>query len=140
MGMSPSGNKGRRAAVSDINVTPLVDVMLVLLIIFMVTAPMMKQKVDVDLPKTDDTQTISQDEELNIITIDKQGEIFFKGSKLPLETIEHNKLIKEAGEIFLHADRTLQYERVVQVMTKLKNAGVRKLALVTDEKEPETGK
>ena len=139
MGMSTGGSRGdRRRAVSDINVTPLVDVMLVLLIIFMVTAPMLQQKVPVDLPRTDDTQVIEQSERQNVLVINAAGDIEFKGSTLPLDTLEHNRLIEGMEEIYLYADRTLKYELVVQVMTKLKNAGVKKLNMVTDEQEPGT--
>ena len=139
MGMSTGGSRGdRRRAGSDINVTPLVDVMLVLLIIFMVTAPMLQQKVPVDLPRTDDTQVIEQSERQNVLVINAAGDIEFKGSTLPLDTLEHNRLIEGMEEIYLYADRTLKYELVVQVMTKLKNAGVKKLNMVTDEQEPGT--
>ncbi len=136
MGMSaPQQGGGRRRAMSEINVTPLVDVMLVLLIIFMVTAPMLSQKVPVDLPKTDKVETVSQSEVENVLTVDKSGKIFFRGTEIPLDKLEFNALIKSAPEIYLYADKDLRYERVVQVMSKLKRAGVKRLALVTDEKK-----
>lgn len=128
-----SGRGGRRRAMSEINITPFVDVMLVLLIIFMVTAPMMEQKVPIDLPKTDKVDILTQSEVDNVLTIDKDSKIYFKGSEIPLDALESNELIKGMDEVYLYADRTLQYEAVVKVMGKLKRAGVKRLALVTDE-------
>ncbi len=125
---------------SEINITPFVDVMLVLLIIFMVTAPMMEQKVPIDLPKTDKVDILTQSEVDNVLTIDKDSKIYFKGSEIPLDALEYNDLIKGMDEVYLYADRTLQYEAVVKVMGKLKRAGVKRLALVTDEEGKDDGK
>jgi biopolymer transport protein TolR len=120
---------------SDINVTPFVDVMLVLLVIFMVTAPMMMQGVDVALPETTSEPLIAQKENL-IITINKQGQIFIKDYQVDLDFLQE-KLIKifegrQDREVYLRADKTIPYGVVVRVMAEIKGAGVEKLGMVTD--------
>jgi biopolymer transport protein TolR len=129
------GNDGLMA---DINVTPLVDVMLVLLIIFMVTAPMMTQGVDVALPETTGEAIDSQKEPL-IVSVDRNNDIFIGDFKVPLaELREKLKKILESrkdGEVLLRADKTIPYGMVVQVMAEAKAAGIEKLGMVTDPTE-----
>ena len=120
---------------SDINVTPFVDVMLVLLIIFMVTAPMMMQGVDVVLPETNSEQLIPQEEHL-IITINKQNQIYMNDYQVELDFLKE-KLSKifesrEDREVFLRADKDISYGVVVSVMSEIKGAGVEKLGMVTE--------
>lgn len=120
---------------SDINVTPFVDVMLVLLVIFMVTAPMMMQGVDVVLPETNSEQLIPQKEHL-IITINKQNQIYINDYQVELDFLRE-KLIKifesrEDREVFLRADKDISYGVVVFVMSEIKGAGVEKLGMVTE--------
>lgn len=120
---------------SDINVTPFVDVMLVLLIIFMVTAPMMMQGVDVVLPETNSEQLIPQKEHL-IITINKQNQIYINDYQVELDFLKE-KLSKifesrEDREVFLRADKDISYGVVVRVMSEIKGAGVEKLGMVTE--------
>ena len=120
---------------SDINVTPFVDVMLVLLIIFMVTAPMMMQGVDVVLPETKSEQLIPQKEHL-IITINKQNQLYINDYQVELDFLQE-KLRKifesrEDREVFLRADKDIAYGVVVRVMSEIKGAGVEKLGMVTE--------
>jgi biopolymer transport protein TolR len=120
---------------SDINVTPLVDVILVLLIIFMVTAPMMQQGIDVDLPQTT-SQPIEGQEERLVITINAKREIFVNQEKVdPLllrRRLERTAAAKLNKEVLLRADRSVPYGFVVQTMAEIKNAGIEKLGMVTE--------
>ena len=138
--MGSTGNRGRRGLVADINVTPLVDVMLVLLIIFMVTAPMMTQGIEVKLPQTT-AKSLRQQEEPRVVTIDKEGNIHI--GKLPVsDTLLYQQLSHLSDEekdkaIYLRADREVPYGKVVKTMAAIKRAGFDKLGMVTlpDEKE-----
>ena len=125
-------NKG---FMSEINVTPLVDVMLVLLIIFMVTAPMMMQGVDVNLPKTTARHIKTQEDPL-ILTVNKNREIFLEEHRMPLEGLEtkiqkifENRMEKE---ILLRADEEVPYGFVMKVIARVKGAGIDKLGMVTE--------
>lgn len=126
---------------ADINVTPLVDVMLVLLIIFMVTAPMMTQGLDVDLPQTT-TKSLRQEENPIVVTIDKDGKIsldkFSVSQKVLLQELgKYGTEVKEKP-IYLKADRSVAYGIVVSVMADIKKAGFDKLGMITqpaDKKE-----
>jgi biopolymer transport protein TolR len=124
-----------RKFMSDINVTPFVDVMLVLLIIFMVTAPMMMQGIDVNLPQTT-TKSIKTKEDPLILTVNKKGEIFLEDRKIELEDLESKvKIIfkyRRDKEILLKADKDLPYGLVIDVMAGVKRAGVTKLGMVTE--------
>jgi biopolymer transport protein TolR len=120
---------------SDINVTPFVDVMLVLLIIFMVTAPMMVQGVNVALPETT-SQPLPSTKENLVITIDKQRQIFINDYQVAIDFLQ-KKLAKilegrENREVYLKADRDIPYGFVVRVMSEMKGAGVEKLGMVTE--------
>ena len=123
---------------SDINVTPMVDVILVLLIIFMVTAPMMQQGIDVDLPQTT-SQPIEGQEQRVVITINGKREIFVNQERvdLPLlrRRLERTAAAKFNREVFLRADRAVPYGFVVQTMAEIKNAGIEKLGMVTEPLE-----
>ena len=136
--MGPIHKKGRRNLVADINVTPMVDVMLVLLIIFMVTAPMMTQGLDVNLPETT-AKPIRQDEKPVVITIDEKGSIALdkiKGDRNLLQQ-ELAKLAKISTDktILLKADKQVPYGIVVQVMADVKDAGFDKLGMITKPSE-----
>jgi biopolymer transport protein TolR len=127
-----SGDKGM---VSEINVTPLVDVMLVLLIIFMVTAPIIKTGVDVDLPQGQATAIPDDDNKL-IITIDKNQKVFLGKAEVPVDQLEavikNNAKLQADKEAYLEADKTIPYGFVVRVMALVKLAGVDKLGMVMD--------
>jgi biopolymer transport protein TolR len=123
---------------SEINVTPFVDVMLVLLIIFMVTAPMMQQGVDVDLPETT-TQNLRIRDEPLVLTVKKGGEYFLGRREIPeAELGEKLAAILEGldrKEIFLRADKGARYGAVVKALAAARQAGATKLGMVT---EPES--
>jgi biopolymer transport protein TolR len=129
---------GDRKLMSEINVTPLVDVMLVLLIIFMVAAPMMMQGMDVQLPQTKSKVIHSQEERL-VITVTKKQEIFINQYRVSREELQEKLKVlyqnKKEGEVFLRADRSLAYGLVVQIMSDIKNAGIEKLGMVTEPGE-----
>ena len=124
--------------VAEINVTPLVDVVLVLLIIFMVTAPMLSMGIDVNLPWVK-SKTIDVNEEKLVLSINKDGEIFINRTKIPknelkvkLENIFTARIDKE---IFLRADKSVAYGFVVEVMSEIRKDGVDKLGMVTETPE-----
>lgn len=129
------GSRGENRAMSDINVTPLVDVILVLLIIFMVTAPMMQPGIDVDLPQTT-SQPIEGQEERLVITINAKREVFINQEKVdPLllrRRLQRTAAAKLNKEVLLRADRSVPYGFVVQTMAEIKNAGIEKLGMVTE--------
>ena len=120
---------------SDINVTPFVDVMLVLLIIFMVTAPMMMQGVEVNLPKTETKRIKSQEDPL-ILTINKKKEIFIETHRIQLDDLEKKALRifanRREKEILLRADKDVPYGFVIKVVSRIKKAGIEKLGMVTE--------
>jgi biopolymer transport protein TolR len=124
-----------RKFMSEINVTPFVDVMLVLLIIFMVTAPMMTQGVDVNLPQTT-TSNVKTEEDPLILSVNKKGEIFLETTKVSLEDLAKKvKSIfkyRREKEILLRADRDIPYGLVIKVMAEVKRAGISKLGMVTE--------
>jgi len=132
--MAFGNTNGSRRLVSEINVTPLVDVMLVLLIIFMVTAPMMTQGVDVDLPETT-AKPLRQKEEPLLVTIKKDGQIYFNDIKLDQSLLKQQlaALSKADHEkpIFLKADKLVPYGLVVSVMADIKDSGFDKLGMIT---------
>ena len=129
---------GNKKLMSEINVTPLVDVMLVLLIIFMVAAPMMMQGTDVQLPRTQSKPIPSKEERL-VITLNKKQEIFINEYRVTRDELQEKLKIlylnRKEGEVFLRADRSLPYGFVVQIMSDIKNAGVEKLGMVTEPQE-----
>ncbi len=132
--MGPLNGKGQKGLVADINVTPLVDVMLVLLIIFMVTAPMMTQGLDVNLPETT-SKALRQDDEPLIVTIDKEAKITL-GKMEVSQGILKDQLSKMDDErkkepIYLKADKDVAYGIVVAIMADIKSAGFEKLGMIT---------
>mgnify|MGYP001188974520 CR=1 FL=1 len=123
---------------ADINVTPLVDVMLVLLIIFMVTAPMLTQGVDVNLPQAS-AKALRSDEERLVITVDANSRIFI--GKQP---VEFNRLAgalqqivaqRTDRQVYFRADRAVPYGFVVKVIAEVRNSGIEKLGMVTEPLE-----
>ncbi|OKH89501.1 protein TolR [Thalassospira sp. TSL5-1] len=137
------GRRGRggRRAMSDINVTPMVDVMLVLLVIFMVTAPLITAGVDVDLPKASATQMTGQDEPL-VVSLTKDGDVYLMDSEVnrddlvaKLRAITENK---QDTRIFVKGDKAVDYGQVMDLMGRINEAGFSKVALIADL--PEKGK
>ncbi len=131
-------NNSDRGTMSQINVTPLVDVMLVLLVIFMVTAPMMQQGVQVNLPKAE-TKALKSPEEAVVVSIEKSGRIFVDKSEITqgeLKTKLSALLVNRTKkEVFLKADRDVPYGEVVKTMAQIKGAGVERLGMVTEPAE-----
>src|SRR3954469_9132538 len=138
MGPMLGGNRrGRRAPMAEINVTPMVDVMLVLLIIFMVTAPLLATGVQVDLPQSK-AASLEQNQEPVAISMDRTGNVFVDDAPVPMEALgawlrQGAAARREPGgpRIFLRADQGLDYGRVMQVMGEINRAGLRKVALVS---------
>ena len=128
-------NRSSKEPISEINVTPFVDVMLVLLIIFMVTAPLLTVGVQVDLPETS-ADTLPEESEPLTLTINSKGEVFIQETK-----IEFDNLIKKIlavsnnrtdTRIYVRGDKTINYGRVLEVMGKLSGSGFTKVALISE--------
>ena len=128
-------NRSKKEPMSEINVTPFVDVMLVLLIIFMVTAPLLTVGVQVDLPETS-ADTLPEESEPLTLTINSKGEVFIQETK-----IEFDNLIKKIlavsnnrtdTRIYVRGDKTINYGRVLEVMGKLSGSGFTKVALISE--------
>lgn len=130
------GNGGRPGMMSEINVTPLVDVMLVLLIIFMVTAPMMVQGLDVDLPKVDTNAPLKSEQEQTILTVKADGTTLLDDIQVTGENLAYQVQAvmetKGTKTVFLRADQNTPYGSVAQVMGELRRAGVTSVGLVTE--------
>ena len=127
---------GRRSNMSQINVTPLVDVMLVLLILFMVTAPMLDQGVSVDLPVVKEAPNLPSKSEPLVITVEKSGKLLIGKTRIEKldklgPVVQQALKGKESREVFLEADQAVPYGRVVAVMAEIKRAGVESLGMVT---------
>lgn len=143
MGMGTGGSSGgnqynRRSSqptLSEINVTPMVDVMLVLLIIFMVSAPLMQQGVQVDLPKASG-QSLDEQKEPVVLVVTKDKKIMINKNEIPYKNLK-TKLsaifeTKSNKELYIQADQSVSYGFVAQVMAEVKKSGITKVGLVTD--------
>ena len=129
------GRRKRRLPMSDINVTPFVDVMLVLLVVFMVTAPLLTVGVPVDLPKAQASLIQEPDEPLSV-SIDFEGRVYVQDSEIALRKLTA-RLIAVTGanpdiRIFVRGDKTIDYGRVMQVMGTINAAGFKRVALITE--------
>ena len=134
MGMSMGS--GKKGPVSDINVTPLVDVMLVLLVIFMVTAPMLFSGIDLKLPKTQKVNNVGLKPELVILSV-TETEQFFIGKNMVTAKDLIPSILKQFKKsntdvVYLRADYSLRYEKIAKLIANLKKAGVSNIALVTE--------
>lgn len=133
--MSMSGGSGATGTLSEINVTPLVDVMLVLLVVFMITAPMLQTGVEVDLPDAK-AQSIPDDTGLLIITMTKDKRVFIGKLEVPIldveTTLKNNAKLQADHEAYIHADEALPYGDVLKVMAAMKLGGANKLGMITD--------
>ena len=142
MGANLGTNGGRRGRgrqgsrpMSEINVTPMVDVMLVLLIVFMVAAPLLTVGIPVDLPKTK-AQSMSGDDEPLAVTIQADGTVFLQDTEIEVSEIAPKLIaIAENGyeqRIYVRGDKAIDYGRVMEVMGTINRAGFRRVALITD--------
>ncbi len=139
MGMISNNHSGKRNhhyhPMAEINVTPMVDVMLVLLIIFMITSPMMVAGISVDLPETSAAPVAGQDEPLSV-TIDSKGRVYIQDTKIKMSDLSI-KLRAITGEkrdtrIFVRGDKAIDYGKVMEVVGAINAAGFSKVALITD--------
>jgi biopolymer transport protein TolR len=135
--MGMSGGKGQpgRSTMSEINVTPMVDVMLVLLIIFMVTAPLIQQGVKVNLPEAKAAPVESSDKKL-VLSVDQNKRVFLGEAEVAIDTLEEklrtNTKAQTDKEIYLHADQAIPYGVVVEVMAAAQRAGITNVGMITD--------
>jgi len=131
-------NQNDNRPMAEINVTPLVDVMLVLLIIFMVTAPMLQMGIDVNLPRVK-AKSVDVAEEKLVLTINGAKEIFLNKNRMPLPELgtklEHIFASRIEREVYMRADRNVPYGFVVEVMAEVRKAGVDKLGMITEPPE-----
>lgn len=138
MGMGSAGGNRGRATLSEINVTPLVDVMLVLLIMFMVTTPLMQQGIDVDLPKTSPSGVETTDEPF-VLVISAGQKITVGKQELDIDTLQEKlKAIFETRknkQIYIQADRKVDYGFVAEAMAEIRAAGIYNIGLVTVPKD-----
>ena len=136
---SSSGHRRRRrhGVMSEINVTPMVDVMLVLLIIFMVSAPLLTVGVPIDLPQSQ-AKSLDQDKQPLTVSVNLQGQVFLQDSEIPLdELVAKLKAVTETRggmdeRVYVRGDKKVDYGTVMRVMGRLSSAGFRRVALVTE--------
>jgi biopolymer transport protein TolR len=135
MNVVERGPNRRRRPLSDINVTPFVDVMLVLLVIFMVTAPLLQQGIPVELPKTQ-TAGLTLDEDPLVVTVKRDGGVFVQDAPINLAELETKlESVFESrgnGEVFLRADGKVAYETVAKTLAILRKAGAKQIGMVTE--------
>jgi biopolymer transport protein TolR len=133
--MSSGGGGHGRSTLSEINVTPMVDVMLVLLIIFMVTAPLIQQGVKVNLPETKAAPVEASDKKL-VVSIDASKHVYIGETEVKLDEVEEklktNAKAQADKELYLHADRDLPYGIVIEVMAAAQRAGINNVGMITD--------
>jgi len=135
----------RRPVMAEINVTPMVDVMLVLLIIFMVSAPLLTVGVPLDLPQTQ-AKTLDQDKEPLTVSVNMKGQVFLQNTEIPLEEVVPKlKAITDARggtdeRIYVRGDRQVDYGTVMKVMGRISAAGFRRVALVTEIEQQGLGR
>ena len=135
LGGNSRGGRYKYTRMSEINVTPFVDVMLVLLIVFMVTAPLMSVGVPVDLPKTK-AALITQSEEPLVVSVDAKGAVYIQDTLVPLENLAP-RLVANTGSnpeirIFIRGDKSIDYGTVMAVMGRLNAAGFKKVSLLAE--------
>jgi biopolymer transport protein ExbD len=131
-----SFNEGHNAPMADINTTPLVDVMLVLLVIFIITAPLFHQAISLDLPKVSSTK-LEQKPEIIRLEIDANGMVFWNGESIHREVLakRFSEVSMREPELHVSADRNVRYESVAEVMAAAQSSGLVKIALVTQPQD-----
>ncbi|MDH5179731.1 MAG: protein TolR [Gammaproteobacteria bacterium] len=141
MPYTPSTHRFKKKRISEINVVPYIDVMLVLLVIFMVTAPLLAEGVKVDLPEISSKPMRQMEQEPLILTVDKQGLYYLNVGENPQNPIDEDTLVarvaavkrhRNQAEVLVRGDQTVAYGRVVNAMALLQKAGVENIGLVTE--------
>jgi biopolymer transport protein TolR len=129
------GRNSRYRPMADINVTPLVDVMLVLLVVFMVTAPLLTVGVPVDLPQTQ-APPINEPKEPTVITVNKEGEVFVQDTSIPMDSLVAKlQAVTNSNPdavLYVRGDKDINYGKVLEVMSLISNAGFHKVSLVAE--------
>lgn len=140
MSVYQPGGRVRRKRMSEINVVPYIDVMLVLLVIFMVTTPLLTQGVKVELPQADSRNIESKGQEPLIVSVDQQGRFYFNIGDKPEQSLDAKKLMvrvkavlrhRQDSTVYVKGDRNVAYGEVVQVMALLQQSGVEHIGMVT---------
>jgi len=140
MSVYQPGGRVRRKRMSEINVVPYIDVMLVLLVIFMVTTPLLTQGVKVELPQADSRSIDSKGQEPLVVSVDQQGRFYFNIGDKPDQSLDAKKLMvrvkavlrhRQDSTVYVKGDRNAAYGEVVQVMALLKQSGVEHIGMVT---------
>jgi len=140
MSVYQPGGRVRRKRMSEINVVPYIDVMLVLLVIFMVTAPLLTQGIKVELPQADSQNIDSKGQEPLVVSVDQQGRFYFNIGDKPDQSLNAKKLMnrikavlrhRQDSTVYVKGDRNVAYGEVVQVMALLKQSGVEHIGMVT---------
>ena len=140
MSVYQPGGLVRRKRMSEINVVPYIDVMLVLLVIFMVTAPLLTQGIKVELPQADSQNIESKGQEPLVVSVDQQGRFYFNIGDKPDQSLDAKKLMvrvkavlrhRQDSTVYVKGDRNVAYGEVVQVMALLKQSGVEHIGMVT---------
>jgi len=133
--MNVADSRGPRRQLSEINVTPFVDVMLVLLIIFMVTAPLMEQGIDVELPKTQ-SKGLRNDNQPLVVTVKREGQIYVQNAQIPLDQLgaKLEAIFESRGDrlVYLRADERVAYGTVAKTLAILRGAGATSIGMVTE--------
>mgnify|MGYP003524857407 FL=1 len=135
MGFGSMQNNGRQSPMAEINVVPLVDVMLVLLIIFIITAPLLTHSVKIDLPKAESNPNTIQSEHVEL-AIRSDGSLFWNGESMTVDNLAprfHDTALQSpATELHIRADKSAHYEHVAKIMSIAAKAGITKIVLITD--------
>jgi biopolymer transport protein ExbD len=136
MSVQQPGGDDDGAPMSEINTTPLVDVMLVLLIIFLITVPVVVQTVKVDLPKVHNVATETKPENVNL-SVNKEGQVFWNQSLIPdsdalLERLKAVAVLKPQPEVHVRADQNTRYEHVGRTILTAQRAGIQKIGFITE--------
>ena len=138
MSIGVVGSGGKRNYVSEINVTPFVDVMLVLLIIFMITAPLLTEGLEVELPVTKEVKSLSAEEENLVLSITDEGRIFLGRVEVSIDNLDkvlRQTVTAQQKQLFLQADKKVPYGLVVELMWQARAAGIENLGVVAQRPE-----
>ncbi len=137
MAISSASGGDNDEVLSEINITPMVDVMLVLLVVFIITAPLMTNAITVNLPKTEATPQLQKPEEPLVVSIDAGGVIYLGKEEVPIEFVEQELITRKAANpdirLNLNADEVVSYGVVARIMVIIERAGIDKLSVITQQ-------